>query len=304
MKLLIITQRVDKNDPVLGFFHRWLEVFATRFEKITVICLGKGEYKLPANVKVLSLGKEEEKSRFGYLWRFHMYIWQERRNYDAVFIHMNQEYVILGWKFWWLLGKKIYFWRNHFHGNILTRLAVLLSHKVFYTSSSSYTARFGKAVKMPVGIDTNFFKPDPGVARKPNSILFLGRIGPVKRVLEFVDWLNDLKKQGRGFTATIAGSALAKDAQYEREVKKKVSEYSLESQVEFVGAVNQEGALRLYQSHELYVNLTPAGSFDKTIVEAAACGMKLEVENPEARNLKPEEHSLDKLAEKLAKEIN
>src|SRR3989344_6741688 len=57
MRLLIVTQKVDKNDPVLGFFHRWIEKFAKNFERVTVICLGKGEYNLPANVKVLSLGK-------------------------------------------------------------------------------------------------------------------------------------------------------------------------------------------------------------------------------------------------------
>src|SRR3989338_3997811 len=97
MKLLIITQKVDKNDPILGFFHRWLEEFAKNVEKLTVICLGKGEYDLPENVRVLSLGKESGHSKIKYLRRFYKYIWMERKNYDAVFVHMNPEYVILGW---------------------------------------------------------------------------------------------------------------------------------------------------------------------------------------------------------------
>ena len=29
MKLLVITQKVDKNDAILGFFHRWLIEFYT-----------------------------------------------------------------------------------------------------------------------------------------------------------------------------------------------------------------------------------------------------------------------------------
>lgn len=58
MRLLIVTQKVDKNDPILGFFHRWIEEFSKHCEKLTVICLQAGEFKLPANVTVLSLGKE------------------------------------------------------------------------------------------------------------------------------------------------------------------------------------------------------------------------------------------------------
>ena len=100
MKLLIITQKVDKQDAVLGFFHRWLLEFTKNFEKITVICLERGVFDLPHNAKVLSLGKEQGKSRVKYLWNFYKYIWSERKNYDTVFVHMNQEYVLLGAPIW------------------------------------------------------------------------------------------------------------------------------------------------------------------------------------------------------------
>ena len=59
MKLLIITQTVDINDQILGFFHRWVEEFAKHCEQITVICLEKGIHDLPQNVRVFSLGKED-----------------------------------------------------------------------------------------------------------------------------------------------------------------------------------------------------------------------------------------------------
>ena len=58
MKLLIITQKVDINDDLLGFFHGWIAEFVRQCEQVTVICLQKGEYDLPRNVRVLSLGKE------------------------------------------------------------------------------------------------------------------------------------------------------------------------------------------------------------------------------------------------------
>jgi len=279
MKLLILTQKVDKNDDVLGFFHGWIKMFAQNVEKITVICLEKGEYDLPENVKVLSLGKEKGASKLRYIINFYKYIWRYKAQYSHVFVHMNQEYVLLAGLWWRFMGKTIFLWRNHAKGAILTRVAVILSHKVFYTSSQSYTARFRKALIMPVGIDTDFFKPDSTVAKKPNSILFLGRIAPIKNVDVFVEALNELQKRGVEFTATIAGASLSYDASYEKMIREKVIKYKLESKVHFAGAVNQLGALDLYRKHQIYVNLTPAGSMDKTIFEAMACKLTPVVSN-------------------------
>ncbi len=38
MRLLITTQKVDKKDPILGFFHRWLEEFDKHRERLRVVC--------------------------------------------------------------------------------------------------------------------------------------------------------------------------------------------------------------------------------------------------------------------------
>jgi len=318
MKLLIITQKIDKNDPILGFFVRWVEEFAKHCEKITVICLQKGEYDLPENVKVLSLGKEryfreevrpqvevkrrkgsflEEKifSRLKYIMNFYKYIWNEHKNYDSVFVHMNQEYILLGGLLWRALRKKIFLWRNHAKGNILTRVAVLFSNKVFCTSPQSFTARFKKTKIMPVGIDTDFFKPDSSVQKKPNSILFLGRIAPVKNVDIFIESLNELQKQGVEFTVTIAGASLPKDTEYEKMIRDKVLEYNLDNKVAFTGTVSQKDALNLYREHELYVNLTPSGSMDKTIFEAMACSVIPLVYNNPLKEILGEEFTLAEL---------
>ncbi len=294
MKLLIITQKVDRNDPILGFFHRWIEEFSKHCEQIIVICLQKGEFNLPKNIKVLSLGKEEGQSKLKYLWRFYKYIWQERKNYDKVFVHMNQEYVLLAGGFWGLIGKKIYLWRNHAKGSFLTNLAVLVSHKVFCTSPHSYTAKFKKTKLMPIGIDTNLFKPDQNIIREKNSALFLGRISPVKKVLDFVDWVKN-----NDYKATIAGPILPGDKKYGELVLK-----SLTPKIKYVGPVTQEEAKKLYQTHEIFANFTPAGSMDKTILEAAACGAKLEIRNPDLKNFRVEDHSLQFLIKNIKMEIS
>jgi len=314
VKLLIITQKVDENDDILGFMHGWIREFAKHCEQVTVICLYKGEHHLPKNVKVLSLGKEEGGSRaakpFRYIARFYKHIWNERKNYDNVFVHMNQEYVLLGWKFWKLWNKKIFLWRNHAKGNFATRLAVFFSNKVFCTSKQSFTARFKKAKIMPVGIDTDFFKPDSSIHKNPNSILFLGRIAPVKNVDMFIESLKELQKQGVKFIATIAGTSLPKDTAYKKTIHDKVLSYGLGNKIIFTGAVSQKDALKLYREHEIYVNLTPSGSMDKTIFEAMACEVVPLVYNEDLKEVLGEEfilmglgtnHVVDKMSKVLRK---
>src|SRR3990167_9977863 len=131
VKLLIITQKVDVNDDILGFFHGWLEKFAKKFSKLTVICLEKGEYVLPQNVEVLSLGKEAGKSRLKYIFRFYKYIFKYRDDYDAVFVHMNPEYVVLGGLFWKIMRKKILLWYNHTYGGLFFQLWIFFFFIVF-----------------------------------------------------------------------------------------------------------------------------------------------------------------------------
>lgn len=283
MRLLILTQKIDINDPILGFFHSWIEEFSKNFEKITAICLQKGECNFPPNVKVLSLGKEKLKAdsfkllafrKIKYTINFYKYIWKERKNYDAVFIHMNQEYVLLGGIFWKIFGKKIYMWRNHHSGSFLTDVASAFCEKVFCTSKYSYTAKYKKTVLMPVGIDTDkFIKLESSKVNKvKNSILFLGRIAPSKNVDIFVEALGLLKKQGVEFNANIYGDALVKDIPYFERIKSRATELGLENMLRFHNGVPNHQTPEIYNSHEIFVNLSSSGMYDKTIFEAMACG--------------------------------
>jgi len=279
MKLLIITQKVDRNDPVLGFFHRWITEFSKYCEKLTIICLQKGDLDLSSNIKVLSLGKENGESRLKYVLNFYKYIKEEKNNYDAVFVHMNQEYVLLGavpWKSW---NKKIILWRNHPRGNFFTDIAVYLSDKVFCTSPFSYTANFKKTEIMPVGIDTDFFKNISDGQKKKNSILFLGRISPIKRTDLFIKILKNLKEEKVVFSATIVGDYLPRDKEYFENIKKDISKYGLEDYIKIESAVSNDETLKKYNKYAIYMNLTPSGSFDKTIFEAMSSESLILVSN-------------------------
>lgn len=266
MKLLIVTQAVDSTDPALGFFVRWIEELAKHTEQIEVICLRKGNYTLPANVRVHSLGKEHSASRITYVLNFFRYVFS--LSYETVFVHMNEEYVLLGGLFWRFVGKKIVLWRNHRMGSWFTRLAVFFSNTVCYTSPDAFVAQYRNAVAMPIGIDTDFFTPATAPPQK-ESLLFLGRLDPVKKVEQFVD---ALVQTDRPFRADLYGSPTEADSTYARQITAQAQPLIEKKVLIMHPSVSYERTRKLYQSHAIYVNLTPSGSFDKTIGEAAAAG--------------------------------
>ncbi|MCB9802531.1 glycosyltransferase family 4 protein [Candidatus Nomurabacteria bacterium] len=288
MKLLIITQIVDQNDAVLGFFHNWLLKFSKKFEQITVICLQKGECNLPDNVKVLSLGKEKKVSRLQYLINFYKYLWRERKNYDTVFVHMNQEYVVLAGLIWRIFGKKIVMWRNHPYGNFMTRLAIFLSNKVLCTSKESFTAKFSKTKIMPVGVDTDFFQKI-SEKKDENSILFLSRISSYKNAETLINALDILQKKSVNFTASFIGDAPKNSVGLKKELINKTQSLHLDSKVQWLPGVSNEQTVFIYNQFEIFVNDTTPGSFDKTILEAMSCQTLTLASNPSLRDSLPEE---------------
>ncbi len=280
MNLLVITQKVDQQDPVLGFMHGWLAAFAEKTTKLTVICLQEGQHDLPKNVRVFSLGKERGESRCGYIGHFFRYVWQYRADYDAVFVHMNQEYLLLGGWLWRLLGKRCFMWRNHHSGDWCTRFAVAFCDAVFCTSKYSYTARFKKTQLMPIGIDTSIFKPAAGkpdavavgVMSTPKNVLFLARIAPVKKPHVLIEAISALAKKGVAINLDVYGDPLSADAGYYQGLKDQVKREALESRVRFFAGIPNAQTVEVYQSHAVCVNLSSSGMYDKTIFEAMACG--------------------------------
>ncbi len=307
-KLLICTQAVDQDDPVLGFFHGWILEFAKQYESIEVTCLKEGRHDLPANVHVHSLGKEQGISRVKYIFNFYRYIWKLRHQYDAVFVHMNQEYVLLGGILWRLLQKKIVLWRNHKQGSTYTRLASFIAHWVCYTSPRAYVADYKNAIQMPIGINTNVFQPLEK-SPLPHSILFLGRIDEVKKPLLFIEALNELVKRKIEFIADIYGDPTYAHDPFFTRVLTAVQPLIASGHVRLFSSVTNEKTPEIYSSHEIYVNLTPSGSFDKTIGEAMACGCVVVVSNHALDGIIPDmfvlksdsiEHTVDALCAALA----
>ncbi|MEK7505356.1 MAG: glycosyltransferase family 4 protein [Patescibacteria group bacterium] len=313
-KLLILTQKVDKDDQALGFFHRWLEEFSKNFTHLEVVALGVGQYELPANVHVHSLGKNSDSNsqenatiygskiwkRILYVSRFLRLILGLRDGYDVVFVHMNEEYVLLGGIFWRLMGKRVVLWRNHKLGSWRTCLAVWLCSVVCYTSPEAFVAKFKKSVKMPIGIDTAYFKPDDSSAAL-NSILFLSRIDPVKKVDIFLDSLSFVHHP---LQANLVGSPTEKGSIYAKNIAAKAGPLIQNNLLTMHPAVTYAETRDFYRRNAVFVNLTPSGSFDKTIGEAMSTGTLVVCANSAVREVLPPECFVQNIdAESVAKAL-
>ncbi|MCX6787562.1 MAG: glycosyltransferase [Candidatus Kaiserbacteria bacterium] len=265
MRLLIVTQVVDTEDPILGFFVRWVEEFAKHVERIEVICLKEGKHILPANVRVHSLGKERgATSRAAYAWRFLKLIWKLRQQYDTVFVHMNPEYIVLGGLFWRLWGKHCALWYTHKSVNIKLRLATLLTHTIFTASKESFRLRTKKLHIMGHGIDVDFFSPDENTLRG-TAVLSAGRLSQTKRhdlaIRAAEHFPNDVRIVGDGPERENLGML--------------ADQLSLSSRVHFIGPQTQEGLREEYRRAGVFVHTSETGSLDKVVLEALACGLSV-----------------------------
>ncbi len=278
MNLLIITQKVDENDSVLGFFHSWIVEFAKHFENVTVICLQKGKYRLPTNVTVLSLGKEETPSRIQYIRRFFYFIFHHRKKYDVVFVHMNPEYIVLGGLLWRILNKKIALWYVHRQITAKLRIAEKLAHIIFSSTPEAFRLPSKKIHFLGHGIDFSLF---PYAARAPAqnadrlfTIMHAGRITPIKNLDVLIEAAAILKESwGDNFVIKFVGApSAANDIAYEKKLKDLVYARGLEKIIVFAGSASFVEMGRLYKEADVSVNLTPTGGMDKAVLESIASG--------------------------------
>ena len=285
MKLLIVTQTVDRNDDLLGAFHRWIARFAEVFESVEVICLRKGDFSLPKNVAVHSLGKEERRSRWQYLYRFFRYVIALRSRYDAVFVHMNPEYVVLAGLLWRLMGKTIFLWYAHKRGGPLRKAALLLAHRVVSVSKESFVESDSpKFIPVGHGVDPDVFTcPIAGARSGPKVILSVGRLSPVKEYGLLIDAVELLtKKKGRkDFLVRLIGApANDEDRAYVAGLKERIAGLGPADVFEFAGPVPNKDIIPFLCGSSVFVSMQHGGGAGKNFLESMSCGVPTIVRTP------------------------
>lgn len=156
MKVLLITEKLDKNDDSASFFHGRLLDFASECEALSVVVLENKSHSLPDNVNVYSLGKENNVSKFGIVCNFYKYIFTHYQEYNRVFVHRNPVYVVVGGWFWRLMGKEVTLWYSHTYSDWMLHLAVFFASQVITPSEKSFPFKT-KKLKIVSGHDLDSY---------------------------------------------------------------------------------------------------------------------------------------------------
>jgi glycosyltransferase involved in cell wall biosynthesis len=310
MRLLVLTQKVDREDDVLGFFHEWLRRFSAQCEAVEVICLYEGAHDLPANVRVRSLGKEKGAGRLRRLLRLCRHLWQLRGRYDGVFVHMNPEYLVLAGWWWKLSGTPALLWYSHRNVDLKLRIAVRFATLVASSAASSFRLATPKLRVMGHGVDTALFAPRASLLRGgPWRLVSVGRLTPIKRLETAIEALALLRAGGVDAELTLVGqAAVPGDRAYERMLKARAQALSLGASVHFAGPLPYGRMPEAYKASDASINLAPTGGLDKAVLESMAAGLPAFMSNegfadlagPFRPRLMFEQDNAKDLADKLA----
>jgi glycosyltransferase involved in cell wall biosynthesis len=277
MKLLICTQVVDKNHPILGFFHNWVLEFAGHFDEVHVICLEKGEYEFPPHVFVYSLGKDEGVSKFTYLYRFYRHFAHIffRVRVQFVFFHMGVAYNNLAVPFFLLrrlFGTKFYWWKTHGTLTPFGRLALLCVDAVYTASKYSFPLETPKKRVVGHAIDIDAKVPDFHLEKvTPPILLFVGRISPVKRVEIVIETAELLYKKGIPCQVRIVG--VMHDSEYAKKLNVKIESSQIAHLITIVGPRKYDELSLEYQNATVLLNPSETGGIDKVVLEAMKFGV-------------------------------
>lgn len=282
MKLLIITQKVDEGDDLLGFFVDWVSEFAKRFDEVNVITLAKSYYNLPSNVHIFSLGKEKNNSKLARFFYFYKYLFQLVPKSSGIFAHMSPIFVIASWPAAFIFRKRIVLWYLHRSVTMRLKIAEKLSYKIVTAAKESLEIKSKKIIETGHGININRFKTEKSWNDEAVKILSVGRISKIKDYETLLRAALILKDKSINFGIEIIGRPImSPDFPYFESLKLLKGKLNLGDVIRFIGFVPHNKIADYYKKSDIVVGMTPKGGIDKSLLEAMASGTLILTSNEE-----------------------
>lgn len=284
MNILMITQKVDIADPVMGFSHGWVKKIAAHVDTLYVITLCKGEVDLPKNVKIFSLGKEKGYPRFLRYLLFYVHLIKVWWKVQGVFLHMCPEYFKAVYPFQLLFKRKITLWYAHVKMSSLAAWAGARVDTVLSPSPESFLAGGMNFVSTGHGVDVEIFKPDPAYVSSPiKNLVHVGRISKIKEVEIIIKAIDHLvhNLDFTDFKLNIyGGPARVEDYEYLEILKKMVVDLHIDEYVVWHGELKNSEAAPVYQKADMFIRSMPKGGYGKVDLEALATSVPTVLSTP------------------------
>ncbi len=272
MKLLFLTQVLDRRDAVLGFVPRWIEGLARRVEQLRVVALEVGDTSgLPANVDWREIGRRGVVGRY---LRYRRVLHEALRGdgFDAVLAHMVPRYALVAEGPARRAGAGLFLWYTHKGVDARLRRAFPRCDRVFTASAESLRLEGPQKVVTGHGIDLQHFLPAP-LPPGRSRLLSVGRMTPAKDPLTAVAALGLLVRAGRDLELELVGGGLAPgDGAYAEQVRRRIASEGLGERVHLRGAAPYLEIPASYRQAQLVINASHTGSVDKVVLEAWASG--------------------------------
>jgi glycosyltransferase involved in cell wall biosynthesis len=171
----------------------------------------------------------------------------------------------------------------HYHGGYpnellwmlrrLKRLSLPLANKVIATNRTELQRLIGywrlpkdRAVYIPNGIDTNFFRPLNNIDVEDNLVLFVGNIVPRKGIESLILAFKKCRQKIRDLRLMIVGEGYMR-----QELETKVRSLGLATSIEFSGRLTHEQLKIVYNRSAVTVLPSEKESFGLVLGESMAC---------------------------------
>ncbi|OGE76535.1 MAG: hypothetical protein A3C85_03870 [Candidatus Doudnabacteria bacterium RIFCSPHIGHO2_02_FULL_48_21] len=278
MRLIFITRKVDRADPLTGFVFGWIEALARNLQQLYVICQEKGDASdLPANVAVYSFGKEKGYGRIKQALGLFAVCFRFARHADGFLVHMHPVYAVLAALPARLFGKKIALWYTHKSVDLKLKIAHAMVNFILTASKESFRINSPKVKVVGHGIDLSKFKfqNQTLTSGKKFRLLTIGRISPVKDYETLIKAVEILvnKENVQDLDVQIYGKVgLVQHQKYLDSLVRFVENAGLDEIIDFQGEVQHDFVPQLINEADIFVNLSMTGSLDKNVLEAAASG--------------------------------
>ena len=283
LRLLLFNLMTDETDPALGFACSWIRQLAAQCESIDVITMYRGEYNLPANVRVFSAGRERGLSKAARVACFYRHLLRllAAHQYDACFAHMMPLFAGLAGPFLSARGIRTVLWYTHRQRSAQLRLGLAMSWRAVSADASSFPYRTDKLRVIGHGIDTEFYAPaaqgSPQAGEGSQALVVqVGRLAAIKHQTTTLAAVAGTAAR----VALIGGAPAGASQEYAHRLVEMTRELGLEERCHFSGGLPAAEVRDWYRRATVAVNMSPVGLFDKAAVESMACGAPTIVCNP------------------------
>jgi len=278
VRLLVVNFAMDRHSPVLAWQHSVVARLAARCERLVVLTERTGILDLPAHVDVRAVPRvlTTPLRLLGARWLMNLPVWRwcARERFDAVFVHMNADWVYRLAPCWRRFHLPVLLW--YAHGTVTGRLHRAHRHATCVVTSTpeGFGIPSEKVRVIGQGIDLDLFTP-PTSRTDTATIVAVGRVSRRKSVdlmLDTMSWLRDTVPHCP-FRLRVIGPTLTRDdVAYAVELTEIVRRRGLTGRVSFEGPQPMHALPAIYGTAFLHLNLSQTGSMDKAILESLACG--------------------------------